>query len=85
MAVDTSSWDEPGHKKTPEMSELEPDKISLKIWVKKKSSDFQNLIFRFWEKFDFPMKIKYKKISEKNHNQKSVFVQNVFLLLGMYL
>ena len=27
----TASWDEPGHQKTPEMSELEADKINM-LW-----------------------------------------------------
>ena len=27
------SWDELGHQKTPEMSELEADKYSVKIWA----------------------------------------------------
>ncbi len=31
--VGGSSWDEPGHRKTPEMSELESDSNSLKSWA----------------------------------------------------
>ena len=33
MGVTTPSLDEPGHKKIPEMNELETDKIPLKIWA----------------------------------------------------
>ena len=33
VGVCTASWDEPGHQKTPEMSELEADKYALKIWA----------------------------------------------------
>ena len=29
----TASWDELGHQKTPEMSELEADKYAVKIWA----------------------------------------------------
>ena len=31
VGVWTGSWDEPGHQKTPEMSELEADKYAAKI------------------------------------------------------
>ena len=33
MGVCTASWDELGHQKTPEMSELEADKHAVKIWA----------------------------------------------------
>ena len=33
VGVGTPSPDEPEHKKSPEMNELEPDKQSLKIWA----------------------------------------------------
>ena len=33
VGVGTPSPDEPEHKKSPEMNELEPDKHSLKIWA----------------------------------------------------
>ena len=33
MGVCTASRDEPGHQKTPEMSELEADKHAVKMWA----------------------------------------------------
>ena len=33
VEVDTPSWDESGQKNTPEMNELETDKIAMKIWA----------------------------------------------------
>ena len=42
VGVCTASWDELGHQKTPEMTELEADKYAVQIWAhnfeKQKSS-----------------------------------------------
>ena len=33
VGVGTTSWDELGYQKTPEMSELEANKYAVKIWA----------------------------------------------------